>query len=153
MTLIVIYFLLGSVAGFLSGLLGIGGGLILVPGLAFIFSRFDITHESHIMHISIATSLASSIVNLLIGVRSHHLRNAVKWPIFKAMAPGVLIGSLIIGPSILLFIKGEQLRILFGIFCLLIFFQMTFFKNKSETQEKLPSRRFLSAMGFIIGSI
>lgn len=147
------YLILGCLAAFLSGLLGIGGGMVLVPGLAFIFSTFDVTNHSQLMHISIGTSLASSIVNLIISTRTHHLRSAVKWPIFKAMSLGVFIGALLLGPMVMLMMNEAYLQISFGIFCLFIFMQLTFLGKKRVAEENLPSNITLSFLGLLIGGI
>lgn len=147
------YLLLGAIASFLSGLLGIGGGLVLVPGLALIFSAFHIAPHSQIMHISIATSLAGSIINLVLSTRAHHVKQAVRWQVFRAISPGVLMGALLIGPLIMLIVNENFLQTAFGVFCIFIFLQLVFFQNKKIEQEKLPGSLVLAGLGLFIGSI
>lgn len=147
------YLLLGCLAGFLSGLLGIGGGLVMVPGLAFIFDHFAVVPHSQLMHLSIGTSLASSIINLIIATRAHHMRNAVKWSVFQAMWPGVLGGTLVIGPLIMIMVNEKILQILFGVFCLLIFLQFVLQKHGAMVEERLPGKKQLALIGLGIGSL
>jgi len=148
------YLLLGCISGFLSGLLGVGGGLILVPALLFIFSMLDVIPNNQLMHLSIGTSLACSIVNLIFSVRIHDRNQAIRWPIFFAMAPGVLVGALFLGPRILLMINSDYLKIGFGLFCLLIGIQMIFASKRDMVfQEKLPNNIVISFLGLCIGSI
>ena len=151
--IIFLYLAIGCAAGFLSGLLGIGGGLLLVPALMMIFSAFGITTQNEVMHLSIGTSLASSIINLLISTRSHAKRNSVLWFVFYTMAPSVLIGALLIGPLIILYINSEYLKIIFGIFCFLIFIQIIFSEKHETETYTLPSKTILSLIGLFIGSL
>ena len=70
------YLLLGAFAGVMAGLLGVGGGLIIVPALAWIFQHQQIA-ETALMHLAIGTSLATIIVTSISSVRAHHQRGAV----------------------------------------------------------------------------
>src|SRR5687768_5672648 len=82
----------GVAAGFLSGLLGIGGGLVLVPVLAAVFSMQQVD-SAVVMPLTLGTSLATILFTSLSSVRAHHKRGAVDWEIVRRMAPGVAIGA------------------------------------------------------------
>src|SRR5436305_15325655 len=85
--------LLGAVAGFLAGLLGIGGGMMMVPFITFILHSRGYPPE-YTVKMAVATSLATICFTSMASVRAHHRRGAVLWPIVRAMAPGILVGSL-----------------------------------------------------------
>ncbi|HLU76857.1 MAG TPA: sulfite exporter TauE/SafE family protein [Burkholderiales bacterium] len=86
------YVLLGIVAGFLAGLLGIGGGGMMVPVLVWLFAEQGYPHE-HIVHMGVATAMATVIFTSLSSVRAHARRGSVRWDIARAMAPGMLVGG------------------------------------------------------------
>ena len=92
MTEVILYLLTGAAAGLSAGLLGIGGGLIIVPILFFIFSHQQIPSE-HVMHMALATSLATIIVTSISSARAHHKRGAVLWRIVADLSPGIVIGA------------------------------------------------------------
>lgn len=142
------YLLTGIISSFLSGLLGIGGGLIIVPALTFIFSFFHIIPQTSLMHLVIATSMASAITNLAFSLSSHSRQNNIDWTVVKHFAPGIVSGSLIIGPIIMLFLSSSHLKIIFGISCLYFGLQMFFSGKKAEATESLPSRLKLLLLGF-----
>lgn len=148
------YLLLGCMAGFLSGLLGIGGGLIIVPALIFVFTKFNVVVADQLMHVVIGTSLASSIVNLVFSVKVHHRQGAVRWPVFFEMSPGIILGSLFLGPAIMLIITSEHLKIVFGIFCLIAAIQMMAGqKYVADDQENLPNKVSMFFIGLGTGGI
>lgn len=86
------YLALGVVAGFLAGLLGIGGGGMMVPVLVWLFAEQGYPHE-HIVHMGVATAMATVIFTSLSSVRAHARRGSVRWDIARAMAPGMLLGG------------------------------------------------------------
>ena len=92
MNLYLLYFFTGSLGGFFGGLLGLGGGIIFVPFLFFIFSHFDI-HSTHIMQSAICTSLACIVISSLSSTYKHNKNKLIDWSIFKKMLIGLLIGS------------------------------------------------------------
>jgi len=93
-----VYLTLGAVVGFLAGLLGIGGGFTIVPVLmeAFAYEGFA---TAHVLPLAIGTSSATIVFTALSSARAHHLRGAIDWGIVSALAPGLVVGSLI-GPQI-----------------------------------------------------
>jgi uncharacterized membrane protein YfcA len=150
---LLVYLLLGCIASFIAGLLGVGGGLILIPGLLFVFTHFQIAPADQIMHLCIGTSLAASIINLLIAVRTHHRNHAVTWSLFFSMTPGVLLGALLLGPAIMEVINVNYLKIIFGLFCLLVSINMLTTSNKHIQEKPLPGFVLLSLLGLGIGGL
>lgn len=147
-----IYLLIGSVASFLSGLLGIGGGLIMVPSLLFTFSQFGVVNPAQTMHVVIGTSLASSLVNLLASVRAHALRGSVDWSIIKRMAVGLVLGAFILGPGILRHVPNTALKGFFGGFCLFMSLQLLLQRAPTSSEDAhLPQGGWLIVMGLLIG--
>lgn len=95
---------LGAFVGFMAGLLGIGGGLIVVPALLYILPSVGIT-SAQLPHIAIATSLAAIILTSISSARAHHKRGNVPWGLFRTMFPGIILGALMSG-----FIAEQILR-------------------------------------------
>ena len=94
LSILLIYLLMGTVAGVLAGLLGIGGGAVLVPGLLAVFALQGIDAPA-MVHQAIATSLACVVFTALSSIRAHHRRDSVDWALFRRLAPGLLVGSLL----------------------------------------------------------
>jgi len=86
------FLLLGSVVGFIAGLLGVGGGGIMVPVLTVIFLQQG-GHIDAVMHLALGTSMASIIVTSLSSLLAHQKHNAINWKIVKLMSIGVIIGT------------------------------------------------------------
>ena len=145
-----IYPALGLVSGFLAGLLGIGGGLVIVPALMLIFS-YQGLRPSEISHAAVATSLAAVIFTSVIAAYSHHRRGAVDWSILRKMATGLLAGALF-GAMIASSLPGKTLRIFFGLFAFAAAIQMGF-QLQPAPQRRLPAASGLAAVGAIIGMI
>ena len=94
MTWIAIYAMTGAVVGFLAGLLGIGGGMTLVPILAALFAAQKLSAD-HIVHMALATAMASAAFTSSASVREHHKHGAVDWTLVRRMVPGMVVGSLL----------------------------------------------------------
>ena len=88
------FLLLGSVVGFIAGLLGVGGGGFMVPVLTVIFLQQGI-HIDNVMHLALGTSMASIIVTSFSSLRAHQRHGAIHWKIVKLMSLGVIIGTFI----------------------------------------------------------
>ncbi len=88
------YLAIGATVGFLAGLLGIGGGMVMVPTLAFVFTAKGFPLE-HLMHLSLATSMATIPFTSVASVGAHHRHGAVDWAVAKSMAPGIVAGALL----------------------------------------------------------
>ena len=93
MNLYLLYFFTGALGGFFGGLLGLGGGIIFVPFLFFIFNQYDI-HTSHVMQSAICTSLACIVVSSLSSTYKHNKNRLIDWGIFRKMSLGLSAGSI-----------------------------------------------------------
>ncbi|WP_157264514.1 sulfite exporter TauE/SafE family protein [Azohydromonas aeria] len=107
--------LLGCGAGFLAGLLGIGGGMLLVPFLSFILSQRGVP-PGMAVKMAIATSMTTIMFTSLSSVRAHHKRGAVRWPLVRNMAPGIVLGGLLAGAGAFSVVKGQALALFFAAF-------------------------------------
>ena len=113
---LIIYLLIGAIAGFAAGLFGVGGGLIIVPILYIVFTQLQYD-PSVIMHMAVGTSLATIIVTSFSSVSAHHKKGAVMWKVFRNLAPGLVIGSFL-GAGIADVMSGQGLQLLIGVFAL-----------------------------------
>lgn len=145
-----IYPLLGLFSGFLAGLLGIGGGLVIVPALLLIFPYQGLPPYL-VVHAAIATSLATVVVTSLIATYTHHRHGAVVWPVLWWMAPG-LLGGAMIGASIASILPGNILGMFFGLFAIAVAIQMGF-HLQPPPRGRLPVASGLTAAGAVIGTI
>jgi len=148
--LIVAFLLTGMFSGTIAGLLGVGGGLIIVPIIVEILSLQGLAPD-HAIKIAVATSLAVIIPTSLSSAKAHHHSGMLRWDIFKTMLPGILIGT--IAGSVLVDILPEYLlRIFFAIGCWLVAIKMLLGKNP-EPHRSLPGKIGINVAGSIIGGI
>lgn len=112
------YLIIGALGGFLSGLLGIGGGMLVVPGLALVYHLQGMPPAT-IMHMAEGTSLASMIVSAYSSVSAHYRRGAQIWMIYRRMFVGVIIGT-ILGTLLASILYSHVLAIIFGVFTLVV---------------------------------
>lgn len=113
-----LYLGLGALAGFIAGVFGVGGGLVIVPVLlwAFTLQGYDPTH---LTHLAVGTSLATIIVTSVSAVNAHHRKGAVRWALFRTLAPGLLIGAFL-GARIADALPGPWLQVIIGGFALYV---------------------------------
>ncbi len=148
-TLILELLLLGSVTGFLAGLLGIGGGMIMVPFITFILSSRGVS-DSLAIKMAIATSMATIIFTSLSSVRAHHQRGAVQWPLVTRLAPGIVLGSFVASLGVFSYVKGQNLAMFFAFFVGFSAFQML--RNaKPKPSRVLPGPAGQFSAGGLIG--
>ncbi len=147
-SLILAFLVLGAGVGFAAGLLGIGGGMLMVPFITLLLAAKDFPQEL-IVHMAIATSLATIMFTSISSVRAHHKRGAVSWHIVKLLAPGILIGSWI-GPWLGKQMNSSALAMFFGGFVALSATQMLLDKKPAATRE-LPKAPGMFGAGGVIG--
>jgi uncharacterized membrane protein YfcA len=139
---------MGSFGGFAAGLLGIGGGMILVPFITMIFAAKHFA-PGLIVHMAIATSLGTILFTSMSSVRAHHKQGAVLWPLVWLLSPGILVGSWV-GPWIGKQMNTSLLSLCFGLFVAGSATQMLL-DRKPAGGRTLPSRGGLFVAGGIIG--
>lgn len=147
--LVLTYLATGIFAGTVSGLLGIGGGVIVVPLLATIFLHYQIFPNDLYMKMAIGTSLAIMIVTLISSVLAYHYRQAVNWHIVKKIAPGLILGVLL-GVILVHFLPSKYLSIFFSLFLFVIGLNILFKKEKTNDDNTESTITFISPfmMGF-----
>lgn len=150
MTILVLYLALGAFAGLMAGLLGVGGGLIIVPVLAWIFQHQAVA-AANLMHLAIGTSLATIVVTSLSSVRAHHRRGAVLWPVVWRLTPGIILGAWL-GAAVAHALPSAILSKIFAGFVLLVAAQMAF-GAKPAPQRSLPGLTGMAAVGGLIGVV
>jgi uncharacterized membrane protein YfcA len=148
--LIAIYVVLGAIVGFLAGLLGIGGGMTLVPFLTLLFTRQGFPPQ-HVVHMAVATSMATIMFTAISSAREHHRHGAVLWKVVAGLAPGIVAGSLF-GPQIVGHMPTAWLAAFFGVFVAFSATQMLLDRKPEPTRE-LPGPGALFGVGGAIGLV
>jgi uncharacterized membrane protein YfcA len=142
--------ILGLATGFLAGLLGIGGGMLMVPFLTIILTSKGYPSE-YTVKMAVATSLATICFTSLSSVRAHHRRGAVLWPVARMLAPGILVGSLA-GAQLAVALPGRVVSVLFAIFVAFSATQM-FLDRKPKPSRTLPGPWGTFGVGGVIGML
>ncbi len=140
---------LGLLTGFLAGVLGIGGGMMTVPFVTYILTQRGVSADLSVK-MAIATAMASVVFVSISNVRAQHRRGAIRWDIFRAFTPGIVLGSLITSAVLFNILKGQALAIFFGLFISYSATHMLLAK-KPVASKTLPSQSRQGAMGVFIG--
>lgn len=148
--ILVLYLLLGAVAGFFAGMLGIGAGLLMVPALREIFLFQGFTPD-HALRLALGTSMAGIVFNSLASLRAHHRYGAVIWPVVWRMVPGIVVGTLT-GSQLVRVLPTAMLVLIFAMFLVLIALQMAV-NLKPQPSRQLPAALGMGATGGVIGAI
>lgn len=144
------YAITGLCAGFLAGYLGIGGGLVLVPVLSWLFSRDPATAATAVQ-MAVATSLSTMLFTSMSSLLAHHRLGAIMWVVVRQMLPGLLAGALL-GSLIAHWIGNTALGIVFGIFALLVGLQMLR-GSRGLGNHPMPGPVPVATTGFGIGTL
>jgi uncharacterized membrane protein YfcA len=145
------YAVLGVIAGILSGLLGIGGGVITVPCLFYIYHLLGYP-QPYLMQMAVATSLAAMILTTAAATWAHNRRKGVLWSILKKMVLGLVIGS-VVGALIAIWISGVVLEIFFGLFLCALAIRFYLQKNNKSSTHRLPGTPVLTLLSGCIGAL
>jgi uncharacterized membrane protein YfcA len=140
---------LGLATGFLAGLLGIGGGMLMVPFLTLVVSHRG-APASLAVKMAIATSMATILFTSLSSVRAHHARGAVRWDLVRGLAPGIVVGGLLAGGAAFALLKGAWLALRFAAFVGFSATQMLR-RRRAVPGRQMPGAAGQAAIGGVIG--
>ena len=141
--------LLGLSTGFLAGLLGVGGGMMMVPFITIILSGRGVAPDLAVK-MAIATSMATILFTSLSSVRAHHKRGAVRWDLVKGLAPGIVLGGIVASLGVFAILKGSWLALFFAGFVSFSATQMFLDKKPAPTRQ-VPGTGGLVGAGGVIG--
>lgn len=144
------FLLLGTIVGFMAGLLGIGGGGIMVPILTSLFLAMDMPVEK-VVHLALGTSMASIVFTALSSLRAHHYKQAVLWQIVKNITPGILIGTFV-ATFVAAKASSLYLAVFFSLFMAYVSVQM-FSDKKPQAHKQAIKSMHLFTVGSGIGAI
>jgi uncharacterized membrane protein YfcA len=150
MIAVIEYLTVGCFAGFMAGLLGVGGGLIVVPGLIFGFAQLGLA-DNISLHMALGTSLATILFTSFFSIKAHNKQGFVRWDIVKPITPGILLGTFI-GAQIVGLLSAQPLRWFFVGFLILVAAQMLL-ELKPKVKRGLPKKFGMSTAGGMIGFI
>lgn len=142
---------IGAFAGIIAGLLGVGGGIILVPAFFYAFSVLG--HDSpYLMQICLATSLATIIVTSLRSVSAHHRSGAVDWQVLRRWAPGVALGALA-GVLVAAALRTAALQAVFGVLAMIVGLFFAFGRPDWRLGAQMPGRPLSAALSLAVGCL
>lgn len=148
---ILMLMLCGSISGFLAGLLGIGGGMILVPFMILVFNHLGFSQEV-IVHMAIATGMATILFTTSSAIWAHHKHGSIDWKLVASLSPGMIFGGLIGGSELFEALKTSWLSLFFAIFIVYTSIQMLL--NKKPTAGRsLPGAIGLFSFGAFAGAL
>ena len=147
--------LIGVFAGLLGGALGLGGGVVIVPPLIYLFQALGFD-DAVVAQMAVGTSLATIIVTAGSSVRAHHRAGYVRWPLAWRLAVGIVVGALI--GAVIADRLSAALTRLFGVFAVLIAAQMLLSRRRAVSAgdgllERVPGGVGLAGVGSVIGGI
>ena len=140
---------IGAVAGIVAGLLGVGGGIVLVPAFLYTFTVLGYDGPQ-LMQVCLATSLATIIVTSIRSVLSHNKKGAVDWDILRSWAPGIVIGA-VLGVLVAAQLRSVVLQGIFGFFGIFIGLYMAFGKPHWRLGQQMPTGPLRAALSGFIG--
>jgi len=147
---VILYLVTGALSGFAAGLFGVGGGLIIVPVLYYVFSAqgYD---QQHLMHMAVATSLAVIVFTSISSTLAHHRKQAVLWSVVLLLVPGIIIGAWFGG----VFASTLETRVLSSFFAVFEFFvAVSLLLKKQPAQHQTRIKTSVATVGgSIIGFI
>ncbi|NQY63019.1 MAG: sulfite exporter TauE/SafE family protein [Alteromonadaceae bacterium] len=159
LTVFIACLILGSVVGFLAGLLGIGGGLIIVPVLVYLLPLFEVSPDE-VMSIALATSLASIVITSASAAYAHHKNQNILWGLTRQLLLTISVGALL-GAIIADFLSAEALTNFFGFAVMLLATYMLFsicvkkaeLPSENSGTAALPSNVVLKIIGLFTGVV
>ncbi|MEL6249288.1 MAG: sulfite exporter TauE/SafE family protein [Cyanobacteria bacterium J06627_15] len=146
---IALFGVLGITAGTLAGMLGIGGGMVIVPGLFYLFSVMGLPEES-LMHMAAGTAMCIMLFTSTASTWSHHAKGDVQWSLFKQVVPAIGVG-VILGNSLSNRLDTHWLEIVFGLFLMVVAVKILLAWLPSFGGTETPRHSTTTLIGSLIG--
>jgi uncharacterized membrane protein YfcA len=146
----IVYLLMGLFVGFFAGLLGIGGGLILVTLMVYMFTLQGFPAD-RLLHLALGTSITSIVFTSISSLRAHHKHGAVRWDILRVAVPGLVVGTLL-GTVVADQLKSKYLAIFFVVFVYYSAVRM-FANAKPKPTRQLPGKAVMTAASVVVGIV
>jgi uncharacterized membrane protein YfcA len=151
MTILLMYLAVGAAAGTLAGLFGIGGGMVIVPVVVFALQAQGVSPDV-LVHMAVATSLASIVFTSVSSVIGHHRKGAVDWPMALMISGGLVVGTLV-GVLVVAEVSGETLKNVIGVFAALLGLKMVLAWNPRAGDSRPGAvEQILAGLGIGFGS-
>ena len=144
------YAAIGAFVGTFAGMLGIGGGMMIIPLLALAFDGQGMARE-HVLHLAVGTAMATIAFTSLSSMRAHASRKAVRWEIARRMTPGILLGG-IVGAHVAQVLSTRALAVYFAVFVLVMAINMALDLRPKAAREPLGAPGMFAA-GFVISGL
>ncbi|AXO13196.1 sulfite exporter TauE/SafE family protein [Thalassospira indica] len=141
----------GVVGGIMAGLLGVGGGIVIVPVLYHFLTTMGVD-ESLRMQVAVATSLTTIIATAISSTRSHYKKGSVDTALLKHWGPAIIVG-VILGTTIGGLADGQVLTIVFAVVALIVAGNMILVKDRETNETKNPPKSVWAVLGVIAGSL
>jgi uncharacterized protein len=140
---------IGAFAGVIAGLLGVGGGIVLVPAFFYTFTALGYAGPQ-LMQICLATSLATIVVTSIRSARAHHARGAVDWEILRGWAPAIAAGALL-GVVVAAGLRSVVLQAIFGVLGVLVGLYLAFGRPHWRLGDAMPRGIGRAVTGPVLG--
>ncbi|KGB80567.1 membrane protein [Rhodovulum sp. NI22] len=140
---------IGALAGLIAGMMGVGGGIVLVPAFFYTFSALGYGGPQ-LMQICLATSLSTIIVTSTRSVMSHNRKGAVDWPVLRAWAPGIVTGA-VLGVVVASNLRSIVLQGIFGVLGVCIGLYLAFGKSSWKIADQMPGGPVRAVLSTMIG--
>ncbi|MEM8552778.1 MAG: sulfite exporter TauE/SafE family protein [Pseudomonadota bacterium] len=141
----------GAAAGLIAGLLGVGGGIVIVPVLFTLLPLAGVPDDLR-MHVAVATSLATIIATSIVSARSHYRRGGVDMGLLRSLAPAIVVGVLV-GVFAGGRASGAALTLIFALIALTVAIHMAFLKSLVISEKGVPRGAGRQGIGFVIGAV
>ncbi len=147
--MLVLLLMIGAFAGVIAGLLGVGGGIILVPAFYFAFEHLGYG-SPWLMQICLATSLATIVVTSVRSVLAHHRRGAVDWQVLRTWGPGIALGALA-GVVVVGRLQNAALMAIFGVLGVIVGLYLAFGRQDWRLGRRMPEGPVAWVMSAVVG--
>ncbi|WP_171909611.1 sulfite exporter TauE/SafE family protein [Rhodobacter sp. 24-YEA-8] len=147
--LVALLFVVGALAGIIAGLLGVGGGIVLVPAFFYVFTALGYGGPQ-VMQVCLATSLATIIFTSIRSVMAHNRKGAVDWEVLKTWAPGIVIGA-ILGMLAASQMRSDALQAIFGVLGMVVGLYMAFGRQSWRIADTMPTGPVRAVQSSVLG--